>query len=144
MVLADVDPQSPERGRLFPLRLEWNRDAPPARAQAGGGIALHRSRRYAAVLTTALHAGDGSPLGPSEAFRQVRRRSSAADAEIDRARTVLAPALDELERIGIGRNRIVALAAFTTEDVTADVLERAGRRAGRPPARGRHRALAAR
>src|SRR6185295_20344044 len=46
----------------------------------------------------------------------------AADAEIERARNVLAPAIDELERIGIGRNRIVAIAAFTTEDVTADVL----------------------
>ena len=97
------------------------------------GIALHRSRRYAAVLTTALHAGDGSPLGPGEAFREARRRSSSADAEIERARTVLAPALDELERLGIGRNRIVALASFTTEDVTADVVSARAAVQGGPP-----------
>jgi hypothetical protein len=56
---------------------------------------------------------------------------------------VLAPALDELERIGIGRNRIVALAAFTTEDVTADVLAaRAAVQGG--PTLGDDRPLAAR
>jgi hypothetical protein len=133
VLLADVDPQSPERGRLFPLRLEWN----PARhllaLRPVAGIALHRSRQYAAVLTTALHAGDGSPLAPGEAFRQARRRSISADAEIERARTVLAPALDELERIGIGRNRIVALASFTTEDVTADVVSARAAVQGGPP-----------
>ena len=46
---------------------------------------------------------------------------------------MLAPALDELERLGIGRNRIVALASFTTEDVTADVLAARAAVQGGPP-----------
>ena len=132
VLLADVDPQSPERGRLFPLRLEWN----PARhllaLRPVAGIALHRSRLYAAVLTTALQPARPA-VAPGGTFRQARRRSSSADAEIERARTVLAPALDELERLGIGRNRIVALASFTTEDVTADVLSARAAVQGGPP-----------
>ena len=122
VVLADVDAQSPERGRLFPLRVEWNAERHVLAVRPVRGIALHGNRRYAAALTTALHATDGSPLGPSDVFRQVRARLSSADAGIERARHMLTPALDELERLGFGRNRIVALASFTTENVTADVL----------------------
>jgi hypothetical protein len=122
VLLVDVDPASPERGRLFPLRIEWNGDRRLLALRPVRGIALHRKRRYAAVLTTALHAADGTALGASEAFRQVRSRQGAAAAAIDGARDALAPAFDELERIGIGRNRIVALTSFTTEDVTADIL----------------------
>lgn len=133
VVLADVDAQSPERGRLFPLRVEWNAERHVLAVRPVRGIALHRNRRYAAALTTALHAADGSPLGPSEVFRQVRNRLSSGDAGIERARNVLAPALDELERLGIGRNRIVALASFTTENVTADVLGARAAVQGGPP-----------
>ncbi len=133
VLLADVDPTSPERGRLFPLRVEWNAERHLLALRPVRGIALHRTRRYAAVLTTALRAADGSPVGPSEVFRQVRSRRNSEDAAIERARTVLAPALDELERIGIGRNRIVALASFTTEDVTADVLSARAAVQGGPP-----------
>ena len=46
---------------------------------------------------------------------------------------MLAPALDELERIGISRDRVVALAAFTTEDVPADVLDARAAVQGGPP-----------
>ncbi len=121
VLLADVDAQSPDRGRLFPLRVEWNADSHLLAIRPVPGIALHRSRRYAAVLTTALHAADASPLGPSDGFHQVRQRRGSGDARIEQARGVFAPAFDELERLGIGRNRIVALASFTTENVTGDV-----------------------
>ncbi|MEO8603649.1 MAG: hypothetical protein ABI629_13835 [bacterium] len=133
VLLADVDPASPERGRLFPLSLEWDAERGRLAVRPAHGIALHRSRRYAALLTTALHASDGSSLGASESFRLARRRGGDAAEPIQRARTVLAAALDELERLGIGRTRIVALAAFTTEDVTADVLgARAAVQSGAP------------
>lgn len=133
VLLVDVDPTSPERGRLIPLRLEWNPDRQLLALHPAPGIALHRSRRYAAVLTTAVRAADGTPLGASDTFRQVRGREVAAVPAVERARGVAAPALDELERVGIGRNRIVALAPYTTEDVTADVLSvRAAVQGGAP------------
>jgi hypothetical protein len=122
VLLADVDPASPERGRLFPLRVEWDAERQRLALRPQRGIALHRSRRYAAVLTTALRAADGSALGASETFHAARRRSVDGRPAVERARAVLAPAFDELERLGVGRNRIVAMAAYTTEDVTADVL----------------------
>lgn len=133
-LLVDVDPGSPERGRLIPLRLEWNADRHLLALRPVPGIALHRSRRYAAVLTTALRAADGTPVGASATFAAVRRRQTSSSVPaIERARGVAAPALDELERAGIGRNRIVALAPFTTEDVTADVLStRAAVQSGPP------------
>ncbi|MGH7789837.1 MAG: hypothetical protein ACRERC_23415 [Candidatus Binatia bacterium] len=133
VLLVDVDAQSPERGRLFPLRIEWNAERHLLALRPVRGIALHRKRRYAAILTTAVRAADGSPLGASEGFRLVRNRRSAAAAEIEHARRVLAPAFDELERLGIGRSRIVALASFTTEDVTADVLGARAAVQGGPP-----------
>jgi hypothetical protein len=133
VVLADVDPASPERGRLFPLRVEWDAQRQLLAARPVRGIALHRNRRYAAALTTEIHAADGSPLGPSEVFRQVRNRRSSGDPGIERARDLLAPALDELERLGISRDRVAALAAFTTEDVPADILDaRAAVQGGAP------------
>ncbi len=134
VLLADVDPASPERGRLFPLRLQWDPEHGLLALRPDRGIALHRTRRYAAVLTTGVRAADGTPLAASDAFRRALAREPVADPAIERARVVLAPVLDELERLGIGRNRLVALAAYTTEDVTADVLgARAAVQAGAAP-----------
>jgi len=122
VVLADVDQGSPERGRLFALRLEWNAAAGTVALRPERGIALHRSRRYAAALTSDVRASDGTPLAPSEVFRAARDGRGNGDATVSRVRQAIAPALDELERIGVARERVAALAVFTTEDVTADVL----------------------
>ena len=103
VLLADVDDASPERGRLFPLRLEWNPQARTLALRPVRGIALHRRRRYAAALTTDLRALDGSPLAPSAAFRQARDGARSSDAAIERARVTIEPALAELERIGVAR-----------------------------------------
>lgn len=121
-VLADVDPGSPERGRLFPLRLEWNARLGVLALRPERGIALHRSRRYAAAITSDLVADDGTALGASEIFRRARDGERTNDPLVLRVRDAVAPALDELERAGVVRRRVVALAAFTTEDVTGDVL----------------------
>ena len=121
IVLADVDDASPERGRLFVLRVEWNAATGVLGLRPERGIALHRARRYAAALTSELRASDGTPLAPSAVFRQARD-GQTGDATVARVRASIAPALDELERIGVARERVVALAAFTTEDVTADVV----------------------
>src|SRR5262245_17066436 len=82
VVLADVDPASPDRGRLFPLQLEWSAERHLLALRPVSGIALHKSRRYAAALTTGVHARDGSPLGASDVFRQVRSRQSSGDVGI--------------------------------------------------------------
>lgn len=122
VVLADVDPASPERGRLFPLRYQWDASRGLLSVRPGPGVALHGARRYAAALTSRVRAADGTPLGPSAAFAALRDgRTPASDTESERVRANLAPALDELDRIGLDRARVVALAAFTTGDPTIDL-----------------------
>ncbi len=123
LLLADVDPTSPERGRLFPLDAEWNPATGVLALRPAPGIVLHRTRRYAAALTADLRAADGTALAPSEAFRRARDGDERGDDDplLARVRAVVEPALAELEAIGVVRSSIVALAAFTTEDVTADL-----------------------
>lgn len=129
ILLADVDPDSPERGRLFPLRVQWDAANRILALRPEAGIALHRSRRYAAALTSALRASDGTPLGASDAFRRAVNGDASAGGD------VIVPALAELARIGVASATVVALAPFTTEDVTADLLEaRSVLHAGPPPA----------
>ena len=122
VVLADVDPASPERGRLFPLRYQWDAARGLLSVRPAPGLALHGARRYAAALTSAVRAADGTPLGASPAFvaaRDGRGRADGGDAA--RVRANVEPALSELERVGLNRSRVVALAAFTTEDPTVDL-----------------------
>ena len=133
VVLADVDPDSPERGRLFPLHLEWNPEHRVLTLRPVRGIALYRSRRYAAAITSELHAADGSPLGASELFRDARGGARSDDPIAQRVSDEIEPALDEVACcIGVERRRIVVLASFTTEDVTADVARDARRLQGGP------------
>ncbi len=122
IVLVDVDPASPEHGRLIPLRVELGDDRIAVRPVRG--IVLHRGRRYAAAITSAIRAADGAPLAPSPAFLAVRDGEGAiAGAAIDRARALLGPALDELDALGMPRDRVVALTAFTVGDPTIDLRD---------------------
>lgn len=135
IVLADVDPDSPERGRTFPLRRQWDAANHRLSIRPASGIALHRRRRYAAAVTTALRAADGTPVGASPAFLRARDGGRSDDPVVERARQNLAPALAELARIGVARATVVGVAAFTTEDVTADLLGvRAATQSGPAPA----------
>lgn len=123
-VLVDVDPSSPERGRVFPLRLHHGRGVLALRLAPG--LTLARSRRYAAALTDGLRAADGTPLRASTDL--IALRDGGGDA-------VVTEALDALEALGVPRGRVVALAPFSTGDPTTD-LRRARDlvREGEPPA----------
>jgi hypothetical protein len=142
-VLADVDPNSPERGRLFSLRVEWNPERHLLAIRPVRGIALHRNRRYAAALTTLVDATDGSPLAASESFHRVRSRRSAEDAATDHARVVLAPALGELERRHRAQSHRRAR-RLHDRGRHRRRPRRARGRPGRPGARGFDRSLAPR
>jgi len=108
-VLVDVDPASPEHGRV--IAMDWRYDA--ARAVLAGspasGQVLREGTRYAAFVTTALRAADGEPL----------RRTSALDRLDAHARwRTTAEALRELD----GDRRIAALTVFTTQRATAPLV----------------------
>lgn len=123
IVLADVDPASPERGRFFPLRVEHHAGRGTLAVRPARGFVLRRGRRYAAALTTSLRGADGSPLASSPDFVAFRDGVGQASEGVRRARDVLGPALDALVALGVARERIAAFTAFTVGDPTLDLLD---------------------
>jgi hypothetical protein len=118
VVLVDVDPDSPDLGRTFPLRWQWDEAKGVLSVRPARGFALTGGRRYAFVVTDAARGGDGLPLGPAPAFEAARDGTDAAHGDVTDA---LEPTLDELEHLGLSRARVRGLAAFTTADPTADL-----------------------
>lgn len=104
IVLVDVDDDSPERGRFFPLRIEWNEAGSRIALRPRPGIALHARRRYAAAITSDLRATDGAALAPDPGFAELR-----------------AALVEDLVAAGVDDDRIVAATVFTTEDVTGEL-----------------------
>jgi hypothetical protein len=121
VVLVDVDEDSPDFGRTFPLRVQWQPDRGLLSVRPARGFALHRGRRYAAIVTHALRGADDLPVGPAPAFAQVRSGDVGDDPTLARATDVLEPTLAALENLGLERERVAGLAAFTTEDPTGDL-----------------------
>jgi acetyl esterase/lipase len=132
ILLVDVDPSSPERGRLFPLRVHFFERANRIAVRPVPGLVLARNRRYAAVLTDRLRGADGDALGASDDFLAVRSGDDARP-EVARARSVVMPALDALESLGLQRERVVSIASFTTGDASLELARVHALLAARPP-----------
>ena len=131
LALVNVDPRSPEHGRLMPLDVRQLADGGPF----GGanllvalpfpGVTLAPHTLYAAVVTTDVRTADGAPLpaAPDEAPTPAHRA-----------------ARDGLGQLGFGPDRIAALAVLRTGDPTRElfdafaVAERDGARLDRAPA----------
>jgi hypothetical protein len=119
--LVDVDPASPERGRV--VAMDW-RYVPERGVLAGApasGEVLRDGTRYAAFATTALRDEGGAAV----------RRAGALSSDLarfERWRTT-AEALAELDTGG----RIAGLAVFTTQRATAALVAARDAFAGAPP-----------
>lgn len=120
--VVDVDPASPERGRV--VAMDW-RYVPERGVLAGApasGEVLREGTRYAAFATTQLRAAGGAAV----------RRAGALSSDLgrfERWRTT-AEALAELE--GAGAGRIAGLAVFTTQRATAPLVAAREAFAGAP------------
>lgn len=121
IVIVDVDPGSPEHGRLFGARWQWDELAGWLSVRPIRGETLAGGRRYAIAITDTARGLDGLPIGAAPGFLAVRDEATGDDAELRAAAETLAPALAELEALGLPRARVRALAAFRTEDPTADL-----------------------
>ncbi|HWU88678.1 MAG TPA: hypothetical protein VN253_15535, partial [Kofleriaceae bacterium] len=119
--LVDVDPLSPEHGRV--VAMDW-RYLPERGVLAGSpasGEVLRAGRRYAAFATTQLRAATGDPIR--------RAGDLAADlGRLERWRTT-ADALAELDDGG----RIAGLAVFTTQRSIWPILAAREEFDGAPP-----------
>lgn len=118
--MVDVDPDSPEAGRLIPVRVDYPARDAHVVVQPVRGVVLARERTYAVALTDQIRGADGSPLEPSDGFVAVR--DGGTGPGVDRARAVMEPAFVALEDMGVERQHIVSLAVFTTWDPTREAL----------------------
>jgi len=108
--LVDVDPASPERGRV--VTMEWHYDA-DRRVLAGapvGGEVLREGTRYAAYVTTAIRTTGGDALA----------RSSGLDAILGNPPARWQTTADAYRELA--NDRIAGLAVFTTEHASAPLL----------------------
>jgi hypothetical protein len=109
-MVVDVDPASPEHGRV--IAMDWRYD--DARGVIAGsptsGEVLREGTRYAAIVTTQIRDAHGAAIHRAPALDNViaqpaARWQSTADAYAD-----------------IGGDRVAGIAAFTTEHATAPLI----------------------
>lgn len=119
LLLIDIDPASPERGRLYPVVAA----TPPAddyvpenllAMAPRPGFVLHPNRSYAFVVRRSLGDAEGKPLGTS-AMQKLASEQVYAD---------LWPAL---EKVDIASADVAAATVFTTGDVVEDLADLSNR-----------------
>lgn len=134
IVLVDVDPASPERGRFLPIEVQWRATTGLLSIRPAPEVTLRRNRRYAVAITSALRGADGTPLAATDAFVAVRDGAMSADPAVVRARDAMDAGLEALAEAGVARESLVAASVFTTHDPTRLALEvRALVRSGAAP-----------
>ncbi len=125
--LVDIDPTSPERGRV--IAMDWRYDA-VRRVLAGSpasGWVLREGTRHAAFITTQIRAASGDAIVPSAAL-------ASLDASGERWATTASAYTELTEQVATASSagRIAGLAVFTTEHATAPMLAARERMATAP------------
>ncbi len=119
--LIDVDPDSPDLGTHIPIITQY-RQLPtvywPERTLAirtPDGMPLASRRTYAMVVTSRVHARDGTAFGRDADFQTIVDGTAPAAtlATYQPALTALAPMIDD----------VISLAVFTTEDTTGLAMQ---------------------
>lgn len=138
LVLIDVDPESPERGKVFGLLPRYYGQAKDDyypidefTIVARPDQPLEPARRYLFAATTRIVDADGLAIGPSEETKALlsgQARDEYEEAVLD--------GLDVLEdTLGIGRSEIAVVSVFTTASMRDEMVALAERaRASDPPA----------
>jgi hypothetical protein len=126
--LLDVDPNSPDRGKLFPTVASTFRSDDYAPKHLLGiapapGIVLSPNRTYAYVVKRSLKGSDGRLLGVAPDFAQLREGLAPAGPKWDRVKAIYQPLWETLDGMGINRRAIAAATVFTTGDVVGELAE---------------------
>jgi hypothetical protein len=126
VLLVDVDPDSPDRGRLLPaIALSAPFDIYAQHhllsVAAFPGIVLEANRTYAFVVLRSFGDADGGPLGVPAALASLAAGTDPGGAWGTRALEVYAPLFETLDSIGVARTEVAAATVFTTGDVVADL-----------------------
>ena len=125
VLLVDVDPASPERGRLFPLLIDTPTvdDYLPPHVLAVAprpGIVLAPKRQYAYVVRRAHGDLAGKALGVPAELDQLRQGKQPAGALGAAALALHAPLWATLKTLGLASAEVAAATVFTTGDAVAE------------------------
>ncbi len=125
ILLVDIDPDSPERGRLIPTVAatpEVDDYTPEHTLEVAPrpGFVLRENRRYAFVVMTNLVDAAGKNLAPNDALAQLKAGQTVAGVRGTDAGKLYAPLWETLTTLGIDAAEVASATVFTTGDVVAD------------------------
>ncbi|MBA3501345.1 MAG: hypothetical protein H0T65_13290, partial [Deltaproteobacteria bacterium] len=102
--LVDVDPDSPERGRVFAMDWRYDAERSVLAGSPASGVVLREGTRYAAFVTTAIRDAGGSALRSIGSIPGGARWATTREA------------LSELDA------NVAGIAVFTTQHATAPLV----------------------
>jgi len=124
--LMDIDPDSPERGRRFPLRLKFQKNKP--RLGFGPknllsvlpvpGFVLRENTTYAVVIMDTLRDADHKLLNSPPAFKALKRGEVPEGKMGRKAAELYGPMFKFLRTKNVNVDRIAAATVFKTGDPT--------------------------
>ncbi|MBS2022643.1 MAG: hypothetical protein JST92_09550 [Deltaproteobacteria bacterium] len=125
VLLIDIDANSPDRGKLFPVILV----TPPVdgyvpdnmlAVAARPGFVLHTKRTYAFVVMRALNDAAGKPLGVSKVLDQLRQGVTISTPNAAQVASTYQPLWDTLKLDKIDSAGVAVATVFTTGDGVQD------------------------
>lgn len=125
LLLVDVDPTSPERGKTFPVVAQTPNPDPYVpenllAVAARPGIVLAPNRKFAFVVLKNVGLEQGGDLAPPAALEALARGETPAGAKGAALRDLYTPLWETLDKITVPRTDVAAATVFTTGDVVAD------------------------
>lgn len=128
ILLVDIDPASPERGRLLPTvaRTMVTDDYLPANVLAVAprpGFILAPKRSYAFVVMRKANDVGGRPLAVSSTMRDLAAGRTPSGKSGAVAKTTYAPLFATMQMLGVQAGDIAAATPFTTGDVVQETFE---------------------
>jgi hypothetical protein len=130
LLLVDVDPKSPDRGKLFPLVAtvpphDTDPYVPPnlLAIAARPGFVLSPKRTYAFVVRRSLGDEKGAPLAVPAAMKELAEGRAPAGARGEDARKLYAPLFETLKALSVPAEDVAAATVFTTGDVVEETFE---------------------
>ncbi len=133
--LVDVDPASPERGRVIAMDWRYDADRQVLQGSPRSGQILREGTRYAAYATTALQSGGESLREVSRDGLGAARWQSTAQALDDLATLELVVASSDRAASATITlaNPIAGIAVFTTQHASAPLVAARTQMAALPP-----------
>jgi hypothetical protein len=139
VMLVDIDPDSPQRGRRFPARVKFQADGDSYRPDhllqvlPEPGFPLREQTLYAVVVRTSIGSGDPErPLEPNPALQTILQGETPQGAVAEEVTEDYAPLRSWLQEQEIAPGEVAAATVYRTGDVTSQLFNAAEFAASQP------------